>query len=309
MRSFITGINGFMGWWLTAALRDVRDEVFGLSQTQQGRKDHVTYKRGDITDARQMDRIIKAIKPHRIFHLAAQSNIPRSFEHPQETIAINVNGSINLFEAARRHTPEATIISVGSSAEYGLAAKHSRVLTEDLHLAPTSPYGISKVSQGMTSLLYTRAYRMRMIHVRPFAIIGPRKQGDALTDFCQGVVAIEQGNTDSLHVGNLDAVRDFVDIRDCVQALILLSRRGEAGETYNICNGKGVSLQHIITLLQKSALVPFRAIPRMKKPRPIDDPRIVGSNRKLESLGYTQSFPIQQTVQETLDYWRTDIEL
>lgn len=304
MHSFITGIDGFIGSHLTQALLAGGDTISGLSYNKARADKNVTVYQADITDAEAVTAAIAKAAPDRIFHLAAQSNITRSLEQPRETFDVNINGSINLFEAVRAHAPDAVVISVGSSAEYGGSGHDQDTIDEQISLSPSSPYAVSKASQGLLVTLYCRAYRMRIIHVRPFAVIGPGKQGDAVSDFCRAVVRIEAGGDQVLRAGNLDVVRDFIDVRDCVGALRLVAEHGVVGETYNICNGSAASLQQIVQQLQQLANKPFQVVKDPTRLRPVDDRRLVGSNVKLRQLGYQHQYDLEATVRSILDYWR-----
>lgn len=305
MKSLITGVDGFIGTWLTKELQTRGDTVSGISRTQSGTANGVWTCTADVTDAKKIAEIIQTIKPDRIFHLAAQSNIPDSFKDPIGTMAVNVGGTLNLLEAIKTHSPQTVFVSVGSSAEYGLTAHHVDLLVEDMPSAPNSPYGISKAAQGYFSNLYFRSAQVNSIHVRPFAIIGPGKTRDAVYDFCQGVLAIEAGKSERLLTGNLAAVRDFIDVRDMVNMLIELSEKGQAGETYNICSGQGTSLKDILAILQTLSSKQIEQVVDPKRNRPADDPSIVGSIQKLTALKIQNRFSLEQTLAETLQYWRT----
>lgn len=303
MKSFISGIDGFIGSWLSRQLIDAGDEVTGLSRFESGERNGTTLYKADLTDAAEVMHIIKRVQPDRLFHLAAQSNIPASFQHPQETIDINVNGSLNLLEAIRSESPKTVFVSVGSSAEYGLTAHTQSVLREDMPLLPSSPYGISKAAQGYCASLYHRAYGIQTIHVRPFAIIGPGKTGDALYDFCKGIIDIENGKSRQLTTGNLEATRDFIDVRDMVSLLIALSEKGAYGETYNICSGTGASLVQILDILH-TLTIPFEQVQDSSRMRPADDRVIIGDASKLTTLHCTRQYTLEQTIKDTLEYWR-----
>jgi GDP-4-dehydro-6-deoxy-D-mannose reductase len=308
MRSFITGVDGFIGSHLAEALLASGDEVFGLSRASVGSTGAgggVVRFQVDLAAPDGLAAALAQARPDRIFHLAALNNIQASFADPGLTVRTNVLGTLALLDAVRLVAPAAAFVSVGSSAEYGRTAALARApLTEDLPLQPTSPYGISKASQGMFSTVYAKVHGLRAIHVRPFAVIGPRKTKDALSDFCRTVVAIERGETDRFPVGPLDSQRDFVDVRDCVRALVLVADKGEPGTTYNVCNGTGTTLAAVVALLQGLARRPFEPAPDPSRTRAADDPRIVGDNARLRVLGYQPRFSLAETTAATLDYWR-----
>jgi GDP-4-dehydro-6-deoxy-D-mannose reductase len=304
MRSLVTGVDGFIGSWLSEALVAAGDEVFGLSRSKVGAQAGVTRLAGDLSSGARLAEVVEEAKPDRIFHLASQNNIKDSFADPRLTIETNVVGTLHLFEAVRSIAPAARVVSVGSSSEYGLSAREPGHLSEDAALLPTSPYGISKVTQGQFARVYANVYGLRIVHVRPFAVIGPRKTRDALSDFCRNVVALERGETDRFVIGNLDAERDFIDVRDCVAALLLVSERGEPGSAYNLCNGASVTLESLLTLLRGLSLRPFEPVTDPSRLRPADDPRILGDSRRLRALGYQPRFSLPDTVAATLQYWR-----
>jgi GDP-4-dehydro-6-deoxy-D-mannose reductase len=305
MRSFITGVDGFIGSHLAEALLAAGDEVFGLSRAAlPGSGDGVVRFAGNVTSKEAVRDAIERARPDRVFHLAAQNNIQASFVDPVLTLQTNVTGSLHVFEAVRQSVPAALLISVGSSAEYGVTAESTPELSEELPLLPTSPYGVSKVSQGLLARVYARVHGLSAIHLRPFAIIGPRKTKDALSDFCANVVALERGATDRFSVGPLGSVRDFVDVRDCVAAFILLSERGSPGQVYDVCNGRGVTLEAVVTALKRLSRRPFEPSADPSRLRAADDSRIIGSGEKLRALGYAPRFTLEQTVAATLEYWR-----
>ena len=301
-RFLITGIDGFIGSWLERGLRERGAEIFGLS-----RKSGDEFRfRGDITDREAVETAIRESRPDCIFHLAAQNNVMQSIRNPAETVSVNVTGSLNVFQSVRELSPGTRVISVGSSSEYGKSAAVHRYLHEALPLRPSNGYGVSKATQGMFAAVFARVFGLDTIHVRPFAIVGPGKRGDALADFCQGTVAIEQGIKQALTVGNTQAVRDFVDVRDCVSAFLLVSEKGTTGETYNVCNGVEKSLEDVIAILQKisKSAIPLETDPA--RMRPADDLRIVGDNRKLKELGYSSTYDLAATVADSLTYWRNN---
>ena len=164
MKSLITGVDGFIGKWLSKYLLNKGDIVIGISKNRKDNpKDGIVRYYGNILNCDGIRSIIKKSKPDRIFHLAAQSNIPRSFTYPQETIENNVNGTLNLLEAVKIERKKAIFLSVGSSAEYGQSAQSNRRLSEDSLLLPTSPYAVSKVAQGQLCSIYKKTYKFKKI--------------------------------------------------------------------------------------------------------------------------------------------------
>jgi GDP-4-dehydro-6-deoxy-D-mannose reductase len=305
MRSLITGVDGFIGSHLAEALLGAGDEVFGLTRSNAPDPgDGIVRIRGDVASSADVAGAVALAKPERVFHLAAQNNIQASFAAPEQTLLANVQGSLHVFDAVRTSVPSAVLVSVGSSAEYGRSAAHSDAITEDLPLAPTSPYGVSKAAQGMLVSVYAAVHGLRAVHVRPFAIVGPRKTKDALSDFCRNVVALERNETERFLVGPLGSVRDFVDVRDCVAALVLLSERAAEGGVYNLCNGRGAALADVVLALQRASRRPFEPVSDPSRLRAADDSRIIGDPSRLAALGYSPRFSLDDTIAATLDYWR-----
>jgi GDP-4-dehydro-6-deoxy-D-mannose reductase len=216
----------------------------------------------------------------------------------------NVNGTLQLLESIKK--TDTVFVSVGSSAEYGLAARARKALSEDLDTEPTSPYGVSKRCQGEFIKLYRQAFNLKAVHVRPFAVIGPGKKGDAMTDFAKGIVNIERGIQKELTVGDLTTTRDFIDVRDAVCAMTLIAKK-DSPDIVNICLGKGTTLSTILDLLISHAKtkipVKMNKIPR----RPMDDTVLVGDPTRLFSLGFKPSIILEQSIKDILEYWRNTI--
>lgn len=305
MKSFITGIDGFIGSWLTTLLLKKKDRVSGLSR-KEGKSSQglITKYAGDVLDNENITQIINKTEPDRIFHLAAQSNIPFSFSHPQETIETNVRGTLNLLEAVKQKKRKTIFLSVGSSSEYGQTAFKNHFLSEDDALSPTNPYAVSKMAQGQLCKIYREAYQLNIIHVRPFAIIGPGKKGDAISDFCRGIAAIERGERKFLLVGNLSHKRDFLDVRDAVRAMDLISSSKTPYPIYNLCSGIEIKLEDILKILISMAKMKIIIKKDPLKARPADDPYIIGNPKRLSSLGFKTKYTIEQTLKDILKYWR-----
>src|SRR5215207_4174429 len=179
-------------------------------------------------------------------------------------------------------------------------------ISEEFPLEPYNPYALSKISQDHLSFLYWKAYQMRIVRVRPFFIIGPRKTGDVSSDFARGIVAIERGLAKKLRVGNLDIVRDFLDVQDAVGAIYIIANQGVPGEIYNICAGTGHRIGEIVDGLRKLSKAVIETESDDSLLRRLDEPIKIGDNRKLKDLGWRPSISFQESLAIILKSWRLD---
>jgi GDP-4-dehydro-6-deoxy-D-mannose reductase len=258
----------------------------------------------DALDKAQIEGIVREARPEAIFHLAAQSLPSRSWQEPEATFQVNVLGTLNLLGAVRAAELDPVVVVAGSSAEYEPSKPEEIPIKEDAPLRPASPYGVSKAATTLLALQYHRAFGMKVVVARPFFVIGPRKSGDACSDFARQVAAVERGEQPSLKVGNLEAVRDLLDVEDAVRALWLLLQRGVPGDVYNICSGTG---QKIETVLEMLVSMSTRHIPIEPDPmrfRPVDEPVVVGDNSRLRALGWVPRVALDQSLARILEYWR-----
>lgn len=308
MKSLITGVDGFIGSWLVKLLTEQKDKIIGISRNNKSIPQKSTIKYyGNILDKELIRKIIKNEKPDRIFHLAAQSNIPYSFSHPQETLETNVNGVLNLLETVKQEKMKTIFLSIGSSSEYGRTTIKNHFLSEDDVLSPTNPYAVSKMAQGQLCQIYREAYQLNIIHVRPFAIIGSGKKGDAISDFCRGITAIEKGEKKFFLVGDLSHARDFLDVRDAVRAMDIISSKESHYSIYNLCSGVEIKLEDILEILISMAKTKIIIKKDPQKTRQADDSVIVGNPKRLFSLGFKPKYKIEQTLKDILKYWRSEI--
>ncbi len=259
----------------------------------------------DILDRERIFDTISMAQPDYVFHLAAQSLPKVSWEDPETTFKINVFGTLYLLDAIRAANINPVVEVFCSSGEYAIS-KDGKPIGEDQPLEPYSPYALSKIAQDQLSVLYWKNYQMRIVRVRPFFIIGPRKVGDVCSDFARGVVAIERGLEKKLKVGNLDIVRDFLDIQDAVNALYLIAHQGFPGDVYNICSGSGHSIGEIAKALQKLSKTHFEIEVDASLLRRLDEPIKIGDNGKLHALGWNPSTNFQDSLALILESWRNE---
>ncbi len=317
MRALITGITGFAGSHLAEYLLSLKDvEVFGIfrwrSRTENIENIRLNIKlfECDSKDAISIREVIKKIKPDRIYHLAAQSYVPMSWVAPAETLSNNIISEVNLIEAVKAEVSDCRIQIAGSSEEYGLVYSNEIPIKESNPLRPLSPYGVSKVTQDLLGYQYHKSYNMNIVRTRAFNHTGPRR-GDvfATSNFAKQIAEIEKGKRDSIiYVGNLEAVRDFTDVRDVAIAYYLSLEKGEMGEVYNICSGKGYKIKDMLNLLLSLTKHKIEIKPDPKRMRPSDVELLVGDSAKFQQkTGWKPTIPFEKTMNDLLNYWRERI--
>src|SRR5579864_4038155 len=229
MRVLVTGACGFVGQHLVHLLRKRRHEILGtvLGSPPKDKDRKLHFLSCDIRDAGRVSRLVRAFRPDRIYHLAALSSVKDSFKSTREVFEVNFFGTLNVLEAARQYVPKARILVVGSAQVYG-EPKGTRPITEETPLRPQSPYAASKAAADLLAFQYWKAYGLHVVRARPFNHTGP---GQAPTfvcsDFAKQIAEIELGlRAPVISVGNLNARRDFSDVRDVVRAYELLAEKG-----------------------------------------------------------------------------------
>ena len=315
MKILITGISGFAGSHLADHfLKAGGHEVHGTIKWRSNRdnirhiEDRIALLECDIKDAFAMKTVIQAVKPDQVFHLAAQSYVPFSWRVPQETIGTNITGELNLFEAVRAVGIDPMIHIAGSSEEYGLVHPDELPITESNPLRPLSPYAVSKVAQDFLGYQYFKSYGMKIVRTRAFNHTGPRRGEVFVTsNFARQLIEIELGRREPvLHVGNLDAVRDFTDVRDVVRAYALALEKGKPGEVYNIASGSGITIKDLLGKLVALTKVDLKIKQDPDRLRPSDVQLLTGSSEKFQkATGWKPEIPLDQTLKDLMDYWRT----
>lgn len=317
MRVFITGITGPVGSSLADYLLTIPGlEIHAFKRWRSDSRpiEHlygrVTFHEGDIEDAFSIGRAIEKAQPDKIYHLAAQSYPSESWDAPIATMRANVEGTINLLEAARRFVPQARIHIAGTSAEYGWVGPDEVPIPETRALRPLSPYGVSKVAAELSGIQYHENYGLHVVITRSFNHVGPR-QGDrcSIQTFCQQMALIEVERQEPvIRVGNLEARRDFTHTNDVARALWLLLDRGSPGQVYNLCSGHATRIGDILDLVVQQGRVPVEVRVDAARLRPSDEPILMGDNTKLRSAtGWEPQIGMPQIVGELLDYWRRRI--
>jgi len=314
-RVLITGVTGFAGSHLVDYLLPRGDcEVFGIwrwrSRTEniEHFRDKITLLECDLRDATSTMDTIEKVKPDWIFHLAAQSFVPTSWIAPSESLTTNVLAQVNIFEAVRRLGLKTRIQLACSSEEYGMVYPDEVPIKETNPLRPLSPYAVSKVAQDMLGYQYWMSWKVDSVRTRGFNHEGPRRGPVFVaSDFAKQIADIEKGKKKPVvHVGNLEAQRDFTDVRDMVRAYVLALEKCEPGEVYNICSGKAWTIQKTLDHLLSLSTAKIEVKEDAARLRPSDVPILLGDNSKfVKATGWQPTIPFEQTLKDMLEYWRT----
>ncbi len=310
-RSLITGAAGMVGSHLYEQLAARGGSVIGTYFRPTVELEEIVGAERmielDVRYRGQVERVLREHRPEIIYHLAAQSLPVRSWASPEETLEVNILGTVNLFEsikairAAGDYDP--VVVVACSSAEYGASLTPENVpIREDALLLPLHPYGVSKVGQDLLTYQYWVNDRIRGIRARIFNSTGPRKTNDVVSDFARRTARIlREGG--ALRVGNLGTRRAILDARDLIAALVLLATEGAPGEAYNICSDHLHSVGEIVGMLERAAGRRLETVTDPALLRPSDEPVIFGDNRKLiAATGWRQTMTLEDTVRAVLDY-------
>jgi len=315
MRALITGITGFAGSHLAEFLLAEHPgvEVLGTYRWRS-RMDNIEHLRSkvklletDLRDYTSMYNALERSRPDFIFHLAAQSFVPSSWSAPNETLTTNVSGQTNLFEAVRALKLDPVVQIACSSEEYGLVLPDEVPIKETNPLRPLSPYAVSKVAQDYLGYQYFQSYGLKAIRTRGFNHTGPRRgQVFVTSNFCSQVAAIELGMQEPvIRVGNIEAIRDFTDVRDMVRAYWLAVNHGKPGEVYNIATGHGIRISELLDRIIALASVKVTIEVDPERLRPSDVEILIGDSSKFRAdTGWEPRIPFEQTLRDLLDYWR-----
>lgn len=265
---------------------------------------------GDLTDPYAMQRAVAAVRPDRVFHLAAQSFVPASWRAPHQTLATNVLGQVHLLEAIRELGLDPIIHVAGSSEEYGEVRPEEVPIKESNPLRPLSPYAVSKVAQEMLAWQYHRSYGLRCVVTRGFNHTGPRRGEVFVTsNFAKQIAQVEKGlRPPVLYVGDLSVRRDWSDVRDVVRAYWLVTEHGLPGEVYNIGSGQAREVREVLELLVHLSGTSIQIQEDPARFRPSDVRLLVGDITKFKSLtGWELCIPFEQTMLDLLNYWRARV--
>jgi len=321
MRILITGITGFVGSYQAEQILSLEKndiEIFGMKRWRSP-LDHVSHIAdkinfidADLLDPVSTNQMIKNIEPDRIFHLAAQSFVPYSFDAPNITLETNIIGTLNLLEGVRNSSSDPLIHICSSSEVYGQVNENEVPITENNPFRPQSPYAVSKVGEDMLSYQYFKSYGIKTIRTRAFTHSGARRGGVFVDSwFAKQIAEIEHRKTQpTIRVGNLESIRTFMDVKDTVEAYWLALEKGKPGEVYNV-GGKETftikeMLDKLIELSTFDGTFDIKVDPELIRPSDVTL-QIPSVEKFYQQTGWVPNIPYSTTLKNTLDYWRSII--
>ncbi len=293
MRVLVTGANGFVGRHLCAALEARGHTVIAAVGAGPRSPDHARPALPgelplDLRDALSVRGIVDIAHADAVAHLAAQAFIPQAIADPWATHDINAGGTLRLLEAVKiaRDAGAASprVLIAGSADVYGPQPPAAYPLVEATSLRPSNPYAASKIAAEAYGLAHAATYGLDVVVTRAFNHIGPGQDGRfAVASFALALARIAAGGDPLLHVGNLEAERDFLDVRDVVAAYVLLLEGQGAPGIYNVASGHAVAMKEILRLLVTIARVGVEIRDDPARLRPADLPRLSGDAGRLRA--------------------------
>jgi GDP-4-dehydro-6-deoxy-D-mannose reductase len=289
-------------------LKSLNIETLGISRTAGYVNGQLSTEfQCDILDKSKLNYIISEFKPDHIYHLAGPAFIPESFHEPSKTYEVIFNGTLNLLTSVRESGLDCKILYVSSADVYG--RNSSEILSEYEPCDPINPYASAKSCAELLCKQFQQTYGMKVVIARPFNHTGAgQSHSFVCSNFAKQIVTVMQsGYTDAkLFVGNIDVKRDFLDVRDVVDAYNDLLNVGLSGEIYNVCSGKAVSVRQIIEwLLEFTGIGDCEIIVDPSKVRENDIVVRIGNNEKLKELtGWTPNYDLKDTLKDLISYWK-----
>lgn len=316
----ITGITGFVGSHLADFLLEKGYEVHGTKRWNLSRlrnvkhlSDKVEWHDCDITDPISVNNLLKETRPSQIYHLAAESAVQPSWNHPSHYMDVNYKGTVNLLNTINDIDKNIKFLIPGSGEEYGEIKEEELPIDENTILRPVNPYSVTKIAQDLIGYVYFRSYGLNVIRTRAFNHEGPRRDNYfGVSSYAYQIAKIEQGKqAPVIKVGHIDDKRNFTHIKDLVEAYYLAMEMCKPGELYVIGSEKPESIhtfrEVLYSLIDKSNLdknkIKIETEPKFV--RPTNVPRLIGDTRKFRELtGWEPKISFEKMLEDILDYWR-----
>ncbi|MBN2346884.1 MAG: GDP-mannose 4,6-dehydratase [Candidatus Aminicenantes bacterium] len=305
-RILVTGCSGFLAAHLLRRLqRRPGNKLFGITEVPGFTFPDVEVFQVDIRRREDIAHMLEIIRPDLTFHLAAVTSVGYAWKNPELTYEVNFLGTSNLLEALQASAPESRLLLMSSAEVY--RARDGEPLGESSPLLCQNPYALSKMAMELLGDLYGRAFGMRSFKVRAFNFTGPGQDRNFVaSDFAAQIAAIEKGERPPvIRVGNLEAVRDFSDVRDVARYLEVIAAGAQGGELFNVCSGSTFSIRRLLDVLLEQARVPIHVEVDPDRFRPLDNPVLRGDAGLIRRrFGLEPEYPIERTLGDLLDSWR-----
>ena len=310
-KCLITGITGSGGSYLAEHIlsKDNKIKIFGIYRSI-GNKNLLKNKRiklfkCDLCDFNKTQKIIKKINPGVIFHLASTANVRDSFNSPRKTIENNNAITLNLLEVIRINKINPLVIICSTSEVYGKINKKDIPIKETKNIAPVNPYSASKAFQDLLSQIYSECYGLKIIITRMFSYTNARKNFLFQTSFAKQIADIEKGKKKILTHGNLNSVRNIIDITDAMEAYWIAAKRGRIGKIYNISGKKVISVGNYLKELKKLSNVKIKSKIDKKLLRPVDVTLQIADTKKfIKDTGWSPKISFEESMKKLLNECR-----
>jgi GDP-4-dehydro-6-deoxy-D-mannose reductase len=307
MKALIVGAAGFVGGYLIEELSARCGwEAAATKLPGESARGGIEAFDVDMLDGDAAARVMARVKPDIVYHLAAQSSVALSWEKPALTVEVNVKGSVNLLEAARKLGRGVRVVLIGSGEEYGNVREEDCPIKETLEAKPRSVYAVTKSAQNQLGRLYAASYGMDVVMTRSFNHMGVgQSERFVASDMCRQAAETAVGKGDgAIHVGNIEVRRDFTDVRDVVRAYRMLGEKGKSGETYNVGSGKAVAIREMVEALVKISGREIEIKVDKKRLRPADAPVVCADIGKIQrETGWKPEMPLERTLGEMYEWF------
>jgi len=309
LKVLVTGATGFVGRHLWRYILDEGLNPYGTCFPDTPSPGDKQLFHLDLRFGAAVDGLVERVRPDWVIHLAAVSNVRKSWDNRQETLETNLVGTSNLFEAVRRYAPSARLLFISSSDVYGVLEGGEKRFREEDPFQAVNPYAYTKIAGELLGRFYVQVEKLDIVLARPFPHTGPGQSPDfVFSDWASQIVRIEKGGAEPvIRVGNLEVRRDYSDVRDIVRAYVLLMRKGRGGEVYNVGSGRTVSLAKILETLLSFSKRTIDVRQDSAKLRKTDIPFLAGDVSKIfREMGWTASIPLDKTLRDLVEFWRAE---
>ena len=330
MKVLVTGGTGFVGSHILDHLIELQSssdsslEIYATRRYHLSRRDKVIHLQKnikwvdcDITDSIAVNRIISEIRPDRLFHMAAESFVSPSWDHPHRYMDVNYNGTVNILDALKNFAPNCRILIPGSGEEYGDILESELPISDRTPLKPVNPYAVTKIAQDLISFVYFRSYSLNVIRLRTFNHEGPRREHYfGIASYCYQIAKMEHGLQElKLRVGHTGDKRNFTHVMDIVRAYFLAMEKLQPGELYLVGTERDENIatfaEVIERLIKLSTLKDTIQIEQVAEyTRPTSVPYLLADAKKFSELtNWSATYTLDEILIDTLNYWRERVKL